>query len=313
MKNNKVGVIIGRFQIDDLHKAHKLLIDKVLEKSSRVIIFIGTSVVLDSKRNPLDFRTREMMVRAHLEHLGEQDRVAIMPLPDQHTDELWSSELDRRIREIDPMGKATLYGARDSFIGHYKGRNAVETLNLEKEVSATLSASAIREKIASEPLNSRDFRAGIIHAKYNQWPKVHPTVDVIITRTLSRGLEVLLGQKLNESTWRLIGGFTDPTDDGYEAASTREGIEETKLNIGNLKYVCSKRVDDWRYRAEENKIITTFFEADYISGVAEAHDDIKNVNWFTIEELTHMLEQINLGHIPLVDAFLKKHNLQWQQ
>ena len=45
MKDTKsvdtVGVIVGRWQVPDLHAAHKELIQQVLDKHPRVIIFVG--------------------------------------------------------------------------------------------------------------------------------------------------------------------------------------------------------------------------------------------------------------------------------
>ena len=313
MKNtNSVGVTVARFQVDKLHVAHIALLKQMLSVNNRIIIFLGTTVVRDSDKNALDYRSRELMLQEEFNENcteDEMNRTTVCPLPDQHTDALWSAELDRRIREIDPMGKVTLYGGRDSFAKHYEGHFSVVELD---EIS-DLSGTNIRQVIASTPLATRDFRYGVIYAKANQYPKVHPCIDVLVVRQSNRGLEVLLGQKYNESKWRLIGGFADPTDLSFEETAYREVMEETRLHIQNLQYICSRQVKDWRYEREQNKIMTTFFEAEYVSGVATPSDDIAHLNWLTIEELTHMKDHIGLGHIPLIEAYLAKYGYKWQQ
>ncbi|WP_394998903.1 NUDIX domain-containing protein [Acinetobacter sp.] len=312
MKNtNTVGVIVGRFQVAELHTAHIELIHKALMDNDRVVIFLGTTVVRDSEKNALDYRTRELMLSdAFYDHWDDCfERTTICPLPDQHSDELWSAELDRRIREIDPMGKIRLYAGRDSFAGHYKGNFEIILVDEILDVSGTDD----RKQIASCPIGSVDFRKGVIHAKANQYPKVHPCIDVLVVRRSSRGVEMLLGQKYNESKWRLIGGFADPTDESFEDAAKREVGEETKLHVRNLKYICSRRVKDWRYEREQNKIITTFFEAEYVSGVETPSDDIAFLNWFSIEELMLMKENIGVGHIPLIEAYMTNYGYKWQQ
>ena len=57
-KNYDCGVIIGRFQTSDLHSEHIKLIKYVLNRHQKVIILLGISPVLGTRRNPLDFQTR---------------------------------------------------------------------------------------------------------------------------------------------------------------------------------------------------------------------------------------------------------------
>ena len=65
IKTNKydVGVIVGRFQVPSLHEAHRELIQSVVNKHPRTIIFLGVSPVPTSRNNPLDFETRRRMIQ----------------------------------------------------------------------------------------------------------------------------------------------------------------------------------------------------------------------------------------------------------
>ena len=46
-----VGIIVARFQVHELHDAHRDLINSVLDRHDRVIIFLGLSEVRNTKRN----------------------------------------------------------------------------------------------------------------------------------------------------------------------------------------------------------------------------------------------------------------------
>ena len=269
MKNTQeIGVIVGRFQVPELHAGHVELIQRVVDNHKRVAIFLGVTPVLVTKKNPLDFITRKEMI------LKVFPNITILALPDKPNDSDWSLELDKRIREIFPIGEALLYGGRDSFEGVYTG--SFETTEIEQ--IANFSGTEMRKEVSLETKASPDFRAGVIFAAYNQYPKVFPTVDVAIMR----GDEVLLGRKSHQTLFRFIGGFVDPTDDNFEQASQREAQEETGVEVDNLQYIGTARIDDWRYRHEVDKIITTLFTADYVAGNATAQDDIAEIKWFKI-------------------------------
>jgi bifunctional NMN adenylyltransferase/nudix hydrolase len=113
---------------------------------------------------------------------------------------------------------------------------------------------------------------------------VYPTVDIALFR--NKGTELLLGKKQGAKGWRLPGGFCDPTDESFEAAAKRELMEECgNLEITPMQYAGSCRINDWRYRQEEDKIITTLFRTELLFGVPEAHDDLEELKWFEVGEL----------------------------
>ena len=58
----KVGVIIGRFQCHKLTDGHKELINYVISKSDKVLIFIGVSPLKPDIKNPLPFEMRKQMI-----------------------------------------------------------------------------------------------------------------------------------------------------------------------------------------------------------------------------------------------------------
>lgn len=286
---SSVGVIVGRFQVDDLHDGHISLIDNVKQKHRKVVIFLGVTPVLSSKRNPLDFESRKNMIE------GKFDDVTVVPLPDMSSNELWSKTLDNRIAEIYPNSLVLLYGSRDSFIQHYTGKHSTYAL----QSIVTIAGSQIRENIHNNKYTSKDFRAGNIFSTFNQYPRVHTTVDIAIIREN----EVLLGKKADESKYRFIGGFADPKDDDFENTARREVIEETGLEVNDFQYISSHKIDDWRYRNEIDKIITIFYKASYTYGKAQPADDIAFLKWFKISDITEA--DVMPEHHILLESLIK--------
>ena len=60
---NAIGVIIARFQSPYLHEGHKALVQLVKKSHNKAVIVLGVSPVLGSRKNPLDFHTRERMIK----------------------------------------------------------------------------------------------------------------------------------------------------------------------------------------------------------------------------------------------------------
>lgn len=288
-----VGVIVGRFQAHQLTEGHKYLIDTVVKNHKKVIIFIGCSPVLNSKRNPLDFASRKRMISAIYENCE------IVPITDCNSDEVWSKNLDTKIKEIFPIGKPLLYGSRDSFISHYKGNHS----SLEIESDIIISATEIRKNISEQILSSEDFRAGVIYHAHNRYPISYQTVDIAV---VNKHNQLLLARKPNEHKYRFVGGFVDPTDLTLEAAAKRELGEETGGN-GNFDspvYVSSHRINDWRYRSEVDKIMTSLFLVNHLWGPLEPADDIAELRWVKVEDIQNLEELLMPEHIPLMISLL---------
>ncbi|NLR79074.1 NUDIX domain-containing protein [Chitinophaga eiseniae] len=299
MQNTKpTGVIIARFQTPSLHEGHLELIRQVKQKHNRVLIILGVSPVRGSRKNPLDYYTRERMIKQAF------PEIIVLPLSDQKSDTVWSQKLDELLHNNFPHETFLLYGSRDSFMGTYSGRYTTTALPPVKDYNAT----AMREAISDKVFDTEEFRAGIIYNTYNLFPSVYATVDIALYR--NNKTQLLLGRKPNEAVWRLPGGFSDPTDDSFELAATRELQEECgALEIGPMQYVASIRVNDWRYRAEVNKIITTLFSTDLVFGEPAANDDLEEVKWVTVKDIPGMISRNEIvdTHLPLIAKLTEKY------
>ena len=79
-----VGALVGRFQVHELHEAHKALIQHVFDNHEKVIIFLGLSPLPVSFNNPLDFESRKQMI------LAEFPEAIVLYCKDTVSDEVWS-------------------------------------------------------------------------------------------------------------------------------------------------------------------------------------------------------------------------------
>ncbi len=272
-KKSGTGVVIGRYQVFDLNPLHLKFFKKILAKHERVIVFLGSNPA-PSDVNPIDFEFRwQMFLKKFKEKIEVED---IEDLPD---DRIWSQELDRRIMEMKPTGKVVLYGTTENFIARYSGKYETETNDTPEEFIENLI-----EHDEAEVVSPLDFRAGMMYSTFRRFPTVYPTVDVAVFKNDFK--EVLLARKPNETKFRFPGGFADPDDESYEMAALRELFEECgPLEIHDLMYIGSAKIDDWRYRGSSDSVMTHFYVCELIEGEPEPDDDIAELRWFDVENL----------------------------
>lgn len=284
----KLGVIVGRFQVPELTHGHLKLIEHVRANSDETLIVVGNAHTKLTSKNPLPLQVRlELLAKNYIER-GWKD-TPITYIHDNKTNEDWSQNLDEIINTYSENHQnITLYGGRDSFIKYYTGKHKTQEVTFDID---DINASAHRAEIHKTIKTDRLFCEGIIHASGNRYPISYQTVDIAVIREMTefdreslkqtKNIQILLCRKSNEKLWRFIGGFVDPTDKSLEAAARRELMEECgPIEVSNFKYAGSFRIDDWRYRDAEDKILTALFTCQYSYGEPKANDDIAEVKWF---------------------------------
>lgn len=264
------GIIIGRFQVFELNAVHEKLIESVQQKHAKALIFLCTNPA-PSDRNPLEWEFRGQMFH---EKYGES--ISIHEMPDLPDDRIWSQELDRRIMALRPDNPVVLYGSQDDFVERYSGRFETSALDAPEEFPEDI--------VVDEATSPRDFRAGVLYSTLRRYPTVYPTVDIAVFRPGYR--DILLARKENETKFRLPGGFADPSDDSYEMAALRElGEECGDIEVAELTYLGSCRIDDWRYRDSMDTVITHLYACVLTDGDPEPNDDIAELRWFEVDKL----------------------------
>ncbi len=290
-----IGVVIGRFQTPFLHEGHVDLLREA-NKNERLVVLVGCASVPFTKRNPLDFSTRELMIR------GMFPDATIMPVFDQPSNESWSKTLDRMLEDLYPFQKIFLYHGRDSFRNSYTGKLETKEVN----TYSGIDASGLREKAGTTIEAGQDFRHGIIYASQNSWPRVIPTVDIACWRKSGRTVELLLGRKNPPNGGGklcLIGGHVNIDDVDGAYAARRELNEETGLTVSvkDLKIV-SQHFIGGTERTGNTRILTTLYSIEVSDSViAIANDDIDELEWVDISDLNW--DDIYTKHWPLIEAF----------
>lgn len=155
---NSLGVIVGRFQVAELHKGHKKLIDTAVKQNDHVIIFLGVTSTNLTKRDPLSFNHRKAMIN---EAYPFVQVIAMIDMPG--TDQEWVDVLDSliNISAIEYVDTA-LYGSRDSFIDTYVlhgGKHKVYSVIEEPDYSGT----QYRAEVCGIFNSSVEMRKGIIY------------------------------------------------------------------------------------------------------------------------------------------------------
>lgn len=296
MKSHALGVAVVRLQVPELHAGHRYLLNSVLAIHNKVLVVIGETEARLTPEDPLTYEMRAAMLK------GMYPNVHVVRLFDTPSDSAWSMALDALIEQhtmglVDGLcvtNGAVLYGGRDSFLSHYIGR----TRTFELPPADPVSGTDIRGAVT--PKDTADFRAGMIYASKHKYPVSYQCVDAAIH---FRG-QILLGQKRSDNgKWRFIGGFVAPQDASLEAAVCREIREETGVEPGNVTYLGSCQVNDYRYpKSGTDRIMSAFFLVEMVFGAAVASDDIDAVQWTDVSRLPDLLVP---EHQPFVELLMK--------
>lgn len=300
MNKPSFGIVVGRFQTHCLHDGHMELFRIVRGRHSRIIVFLGCNKVGPTRHDPLDFETRKKMIQVKFPEF------TVLPLRDKKTDEEWSSDLDERISDAvgEIPSEVVLYGSRESFAPFYHGRHKVK--ELEIEVPASLTSTNIRAKLTNQVMESPDFRAGIIYSMNQLWPRLIAVVDIAVVHQSEKGLMLLLGKKKDDTNWRFPGGHCVLSTKTFEEDAKKEVFEETGLDVHDLEYIGSGKVDSWRWRSEPSEgFKTIFYLAHSMTMGGAGNDDLNGgIRWFEFSKLT--VEDFEKEHRPLFEM-LKQH------
>lgn len=119
-----------------------------------------------------------------------------------------------------------------------------------------------------------------------RYPRPALTVDAILLRQVTLGVEVLLIQRDRppyESAWALPGGFFDMEDASVEAAARRELLEETGLSVERLELLGPYSAPDRDPR--ERVISLVYYGWAQPDAQPVAGDDARALAWHRVDAL----------------------------
>jgi bifunctional NMN adenylyltransferase/nudix hydrolase len=272
-----IGVIVGRFQVPDLHAGHRHLIETALQENDAIHIVLGCTAGFPDDRDPLSAEVRAEMIQQ------EYPGISTSTITDVHNAQLWSQILDGKLRKLFSEQTVRLYGSRGSFGKVYTGTYPFTYVDHVPNVSGT------KLRLTALCRNSNEYRLGLIHSQQARSPIPYGTVDLAVIHP-NTGMILVGSKEADGERKRFVGGFLDVTDESDETAALREFSEEVPgVAVKDITYVMSCKGDDLRYRGRKDGTITRLFLANYVSGDLVAGDDLHSVEWVSLDNLEECL------------------------
>lgn len=275
----RIGVVVGRFQVPELHAGHRWVLDYAATHSDLVVVVLGIPAVV-SPHDPLGLGDRLAAIGDHF----KSRRWVLLPLQDVPGDDAaWSRTLDSLLYHSFPGGEFMLYGGRDCCLEHYTGRNPKQQIENNNLTPDGLSGTIERQRAAGGE-STLDYRRGVIAATNRLWT---PPFCVDIAAVYRD--QVAMIRKAGETRWRFPGGHVDLSDTSLESAALRELAEETGLKwFGQPKYITSQRVLDSRWKGTGGRPLTTLFRIDFAKPLPmpllKAGDDAVVAEWRSVTD-----------------------------
>ena len=275
-----LGVIVGRFQTAEITPGHEFLFSEVYKRHKNIVTFIGCKPphFQPDEKNPLDFFSRKSMIQA------SKPDVSILSITDNRYDEEWSFELDKRIDEIRGSFDVILYGSRDSFISHYKGK--FETCELESTI--IYSATSVREEIIQKELEDKKFRCGYIYGLSEKLVcGLHNSFGLLYEKDEKGKLKILIGKRRGEKEYSLFGGIYNPAVDKSYSETMKRTMKEqlgNNVEISSVKFLFDYQLDHWAYKSSPDKIHGNFFLCENSWGFVRPNQDFELVEWVSLED-----------------------------
>ena len=288
-----IGVFYVPFQTATIpSEPHGSTMCKLLNDYQHIVIALPVRRVTPTKNAPLDYASREAMIRQHYANIKHY--IHVVPVVDKKYPKDKVAALEDAVRSLfSNFSSRNVSLFTDHVFGDiYKKNggvwNCTEHRYLEAEDHERFKILGLRDIV------DVNFRRGVISGLVNQFPISWPTVDMAIRRIINGKAHYLFGKKPGEFGWRFPGGFKDRSDPNFETAVWREGGEEVlqkgvdpKAVFEQPHYISSRNVNDWRYKGEPDGITTLFYQLNFIGtdDQIKAGDDLCDTAWFCLDDM----------------------------
>lgn len=305
VKKKRVAVVVARFQLHELHAAHKALLNKILEDFDELIIVLGIPPLQQTSKNPLNLEMRKQMLKE--EFSNYMHRVRIAYIHNNKDDAAWSANLDKLISKLTKSNnRVILCGGRDSFIPYYKTNKYEVKEYPEFYKEEYLSATSTRKEIANSTEFNKDFRAGVVHSACNVYPACVPSVDLVILN--DQKTHVLLGLHIDETKYKFLGSWVR-AGETYEYACYRTAKTKANVIVENFMPLHSFTGFDWRFIGEDSDLTTMLYECTILNNgesVLRAMGNFKRLKWVPLNKV---VDNIINEHIKLAQYVEQKYTI----
>jgi nicotinamide-nucleotide adenylyltransferase len=140
----KIGIFIGRFQ--PFHTAHLSDIKNMLTQVDILQIGIGSSQEKGTDTNPLSFIERKEMISRALNEANIR-RCRFFPIQDVGDDELWVSEIERKLHIRNRRSEVMVFSGNDWTLECFKKKGySTKKIALIEGISGTIIRGLMKEK-----------------------------------------------------------------------------------------------------------------------------------------------------------------------
>jgi ADP-ribose pyrophosphatase YjhB (NUDIX family)/nicotinamide mononucleotide adenylyltransferase len=287
------GGVVARFQVPRLTPGQRHLVETVAKEHEDIAIFLGDHGGVRTRKDPLTFNERAIMVRQEFPNLN----LIIKRLRDHpFSSDRWSVKLDELIADTIPERRGIiLYGGRQSFIPLYSTKT-----HKCIEIPEFVCPSGTEVRNALRAPDSYEGRAAICYELATRPPFTYTATDLGII-DLATDEVFLIGKEFYDGLLSFPGGHVEKgIDQSLVAAAWREGGEEILgIEFTEPETIGTMPVDDPRMRDTPDGYVTTLCSAIYKGGDPIANDDAK---WVERVHRSKARERLVPWHYPLWDV-----------
>ena len=233
----KLGVLIGRFQVPQMHEGHRFIVRQMMEQCDQVLVLFGSANRTRSVKNPFTYRERRE------EALKLFPNIWTAPLNDYlYNDSQWMADVaatieDARVEACDQFETAVevvLYGHHKDGNDYLKWFPQFEYVNINSDID--ISGTEVRNSYAH--LLPENVQADMKYfAKERQTFKSYPYPDSLniccgdaVVECLGHILLIKRKFTPGAGNWALPGGHKN-TDETFLQCALRELKEETNIRV----------------------------------------------------------------------------------
>lgn len=301
----KLGILIGRFQVPEMHEGHRFLVREMLEQCDQVLILFGSANRTRSVKNPFTYQERKAAALKLFPTIGTA------PLNDYlYNDSQWMADVTATIeqareqisRDFETPVTVVLYGHHKDGNDYLRWFPQYEYVNINSDID--VSGTEVRNSY-SHMLPQSVQQDMQYFAQERETFKSYPYPDSLniccgdaVVECLGHILLIRRKFTPGAGNWALPGGHKH-TDETFLECAVRELYEETNLRIPKpvlLGSIKSSRLFDSPRRSSGIPKLTLAVHMVVKPNVdgslprANGSDDASETSWVPVADVLNKLK-----------------------